>query len=253
MWRFVSWNVNGIRALEKKGFADTALGLQADILAVQETKARPEQLGQTLRDLPGYLSYWHSAERKGYSGVGVYVRQEPLNVTYGIGSPEHDAEGRAIVLEYPDFFFLNLYFPNAQPGLVRLDHKLAFNAAVFSLAERLRKERNVVLCGDFNVAHRPIDLANPEKNEGNPGYCPEERAWMNRFLEAGYVDTFRMFHEGPGHYTWWTYRFGARARNIGWRIDYFCVDAPGRNRIKDAAILKEVMGSDHCPISLCFE
>ena len=251
--RLVSWNVNGLRAVEKKGFLDIVGELDADILALQEIKAVPEQLPEQVLRLKGYHSYWNPAEKKGYAGVCVYSRLEPLSVQKGLGSEAHDGEGRVLILEFDDFFLVNVYFPNAQHGLTRLDYKLAFNQALLDALIELRERKSVVVCGDFNVAHKAIDLANPKSNEKNPGFTPEERAWMDRFIEMGFVDTFRKFNAEPEQYTWWSYRFNARARNIGWRIDYFCVDAGSQERVKDAGILKEVPGSDHCPVFLNFE
>ncbi|MEW6595002.1 MAG: exodeoxyribonuclease III [Thermodesulfobacteriota bacterium] len=252
--RFVSWNVNGLRAAADKGFAATVAELAPDILALQEVKALPEQLPESVRSIAGYTAYWAPAEKKGYAGVGVYVRQgyEPLAVRTGLGLAEYDAEGRVLTLEYPDFYFVNVYFPNAQHGLARLDYKLAFDAAFLAHAQGLASRKSTVICGDFNVAHREIDLANPKENEHNAGFTAEERAWMDGFLAAGFVDTFRMFEQGGGHYSWWSYRFNARARNIGWRIDYFCVDRNHAARVRNAAILNEVAGSDHCPVMLDF-
>lgn len=248
----ISWNVNGIRALEKKGFVRVVQMLDPDILAVQETKAHPRQLSPEIRQIPGYHSFWHSAVRPGYSGVAVYAKNEPLAVIEGIGVEEFDCEGRVITLEYDDFFLVNAYFPNAQHGLPRIDFKLAFNSALHRFVEDLAKQKSVVVCGDFNVAHKAIDLKNPKENEQNPGYSLPERQWMDEFIGAGYVDTFRVFNQEPEQYSWWSYRFNARARNIGWRIDYFCVDPSSRARIKDARILSDVMGSDHCPVTLVF-
>lgn len=250
--RFVSWNVNGIRAVEKKGFVETLLEIDPDILAIQETKAKPEQLSEALKNINGYTSYWFPAEKKGYSGVGIYAKEKPLNVLYGMGIAEHDQEGRVLTLEYKDFYFINIYFPNAQHGLTRLDYKLAFNNDFLKFANHLAKKKPVIVCGDFNVAHKEIDLANPKQNEKNAGFTLEERAWMDTFLAAGYVDTFRMFNQDPGQYSWWSYRFNARAKNIGWRIDYFCVDKGSSKRVTDAAILKDVMGSDHCPVLISY-
>jgi len=250
--RFVSWNVNGIRAVEKKGFVDLVQRLDADIFAIQETKAKPGQLSSELRQIPGYHAYWHSAVRPGYSGVAVYAKDEPRSVIEGVGVEEFDHEGRVITLEYDDFFLINAYFPNAQHGLPRIDFKLAFNRALHRFADGLAKKKSVVLCGDFNVAHKAIDLKNPKENEENPGYSLPERQWMDEFTGAGYVDTFRVFNQEPDQYSWWSYRFNARERNIGWRIDYFCVDPKSRPRIKDARILPEIMGSDHCPVVLVF-
>lgn len=251
--RLVSWNVNGLRAVEKKGFLEIVGELDADILALQEIKATPEQLPERLLRLEGYRSYWNPAEKKGYAGVCVYSRIEPLRAQKGLGSEMHDGEGRVLTLEFNDFFLVNVYFPNAQHGLTRLEYKLEFDRTLLDFLIGLRERKSVVVCGDFNVAHKPIDLANPKSNEKNPGFTPEERAWMDRFIEAGFIDTFRRFNAEPEQYTWWSYRFNARARNIGWRIDYFCVDAGSQQRVKDADILKEIPGSDHCPVSLYFE
>ncbi|MCJ7819238.1 MAG: exodeoxyribonuclease III, partial [Syntrophales bacterium] len=193
------------------------------------------------------------AERKGYSGVAVYSRIAPLKVLYGMNDPAFDGEGRVLTLEFADFFLINCYFPNAGEGLKRLDFKLAFNRALLEFARGLAAEKSVVLCGDYNVAHQEIDLKNPKSNERNAGFTPEERSWMDAFLAAGFVDTFRIFNNEPGHYTWWSYRFNARAKDIGWRIDYFCVDEKSRHRVQGAAILKDVMGSDHCPVRLDFK
>lgn len=251
-WRFLSWNVNGLRAAAEKGFAEIVAELAPDILALQEVKATPEQLPQSVRNIDGYTAYWAPAEKKGYAGVGVYVRREPLAVRYGLGIAEHDAEGRVLTLEYPDFFLVNAYFPNARHGLTRLDYKLRFNRDFLTYVQGVAAKKAVVVCGDFNVAHREIDLANPKQNEQNAGFSPEERAWMDAFLAAGFVDTFRLFHPEGEQYSWWSYRFNARARNIGWRIDYFCVDQKNAGRVKGAAILGTVMGSDHCPVALDF-
>lgn len=248
--RLVSWNVNGIRAAAKKGFGNVLADLAPDILAVQETKAHPEQLPKALTAIPGYTPFWHSAEKKGYSGVALYCRREPLEIFTGIGTPEFDREGRVITAEYTGFYLVNCYFPNAQHGLKRLDYKLAFDRALQEYAAALAQRKTVVICGDFNVAHKEIDLANPKSNVQNPGFTPEERAWMDAFIAAGFTDTFRMFNPNPGQYTWWSYRFNARARNIGWRIDYFCVDTNSRDRVRESVILPEIMGSDHCPILL---
>jgi exodeoxyribonuclease-3 len=251
--KLISWNVNGIRAILKKGFIDIIYELDADILCLQEIKALPEQLPESLRSLEGYEAYWHPAKRKGYAGVCTYTRIKPLNVTYGMDIPEHDQEGRVLTLEYEDFFLVNAYFPNAQHGLGRLDYKLAFNRDIHNFLDRLAEKKSVVICGDFNVAHRPIDLANPKQNEQNPGYSLPERQWMDTFTGTGYVDTFRKFNQEPEQYTWWSYRFNARGKNIGWRIDYFCVDPASEGRVKDAGILDNILGSDHCPVSLDFE
>lgn len=251
--KLISWNVNGIRAMEKKGFADIVVELDADILALQETKAHPDQLGDSLKNLPGYDSYWCSAEKKGYSGVALYTRLAPISVKNGIGIQELDQEGRVITAEFDHFYLINIYFPNSGDKLKRLNYKLAFNQALLSYSEELRSKKPVVLCGDFNVAHKPIDLKNPDNNRNNAGYTVEECNWMDSFIEAGYLDTFRIFNQEPEQYSWWSYRFNARARNIGWRIDYFCTDKESRARVLNGSILSDVMGSDHCPVHLEYQ
>lgn len=250
--KFVSWNVNGLRAALQKGFLDVFHELDADVFALQEIKASPEQLPEEVIKIDGYASYWYPAGKKGYSGTAVYTRREPQQVIYGLDNHAFDQEGRALTLEFDDFYLVNLYFPNAQPGLKRLDFRMEFNRAARRFMDLLAKEKSVVACGDFNVAHKPIDLANPKANEQNPGYSPRERAWMDEVIGAGYVDTFRKFNQEPGQYTWWTYRFKARSRNIGWRIDYFLVDPASGERVVRAAIHSNIDGSDHCPISLEF-
>ncbi len=250
---FISWNVNGLRAALKKGFLDTFHELDADVFALQEIKALPDQLPDEVKHIPGYHAFWYPARKKGYSGTAVLTRTEPVNVIYGLGEEAFDAEGRVLTLEFDDFFLINGYFPNAQAKLKRLEYKQMFNAAVLSFMDRLSQKKSVVLCGDLNVAHREIDLANPKANVKNPGFSPPERAWMDEVVHAGYVDTFRLFNREPEQYTWWSYRFNARANNIGWRIDYFVVDPGSRDRVLDAAIHDEVTGSDHCPVSLRFK
>jgi exodeoxyribonuclease-3 len=248
--KMISWNVNGLRALEKKGFLDLANELDADLLALQEIKAQPEQLSDLLLNLPGYHAYFHPAEKKGYSGVCTYSRIKPVSVISGLGNADFDREGRVLTLEFADFYFVNAYFPNAQPGLARMDFKLAFNRAIQVFCRELAGKKSVLICGDLNVAHKAIDLTNPKENEMNPGFTIEERQWLDGFVEAGFVDTFRLFTREPGHYTWWSYRFTARARNIGWRIDYFWVDEKSRQRVRNSTIRAEILGSDHCPIEL---
>lgn len=250
--KMVSWNVNGLRAALQKGFLDAFHELDADIFALQEIKALPDQLPDNVINIDGYLSYWYPAQKKGYAGTAVYTRQEPLQVIYGLDNHDFDHEGRALTLEFDDFFLVNVYFPNAQPGLKRLDFKMDFNRAVHNFMDRMAEKKSVVLCGDLNVAHKPIDLANPKSNEKNPGYSPEERFWMDEITGAGYVDTFRKFNQEPEQYTWWSYRFSARAKNIGWRIDYFLVDPASEDRVVGAAIHDDILGSDHCPVSLEF-
>jgi exodeoxyribonuclease-3 len=250
--KFISWNVNGIRALEKKGFVDILLGLDVDVIGLQETKAQPDQLSDSLKNIPGYRSYWHSAEKKGYSGVAFYSRIEPIRVNYGLGDEEFDCEGRVITLEFDSYYLINIYFPNAGDKLKRLDFKLRFDDKLLSYAQELERSKKVILCGDFNVAHKEIDLKNPKNNIKNAGYTPEERLWMDSFVSAGFIDTFRLFNKAPEQYSWWSYRFNARAKNVGWRIDYFCVSREAEKNVKDAAILNEILGSDHCPVELSY-
>jgi len=248
--QLMSWNVNGIRAVQKKGFIDIIQELDPDIFGLQETKAQPDQLDDELKQIPGYTSYWFSAQRKGYAGVAVYSKIPPLKVIEGMGKEEFDIEGRTLTLEFDDFYFVNAYYPNAQHELKRIDYKVAFNDAIRAYVNRLKRKKTVVLCGDYNVAHKAIDLKNPEANENNAGYSQAERDSMDRFIAAGYVDTFRMFNQEPDQYTWWSYRVNARARGIGWRIDYFCVDEKSRERVRDADIRQDIMGSDHCPVTM---
>ncbi|MDR0476400.1 MAG: exodeoxyribonuclease III [Desulfobulbaceae bacterium] len=250
--KFVSWNVNGIRAVEKKGFFEIVKSFDADIFAVQETKAQADQLSPELKNIAGYQSFWHSAERKGYSGVGIYSKERPISVREGIGVSEFDSEGRVLTLEFADFYFSSIYFPNSAEELKRLDFKIRFNEELRKFALNLAEKKSVVLCGDFNVAHKAIDLTYPERNRKFAGYTPQECAWMDRFLADGFVDTFRIFNQEAGQYTWWSFRSGARGKNIGWRIDYFCVDGKSRVRVLAAAIHPEIIGSDHCPVSLEF-
>lgn len=246
----MTWNVNGIRAVAKKGFVETLQELAPDIIGVQETKAQPDQLDDDLKNIPGYQSYWFSAERKGYAGVAVYSKLAPIAVTNGLGVEAFDVEGRTLTLEFETFYFVNCYYPNAQHELKRIEYKITFNDAIRRYCNRLKKIKTVVLCGDYNVAHKAIDLERPQANENNPGYSQPERDAMDTFIAAGYLDTFRLFNQDPGHYTWWSYRSQAREKDIGWRIDYFCVDKKSEARVLDAGICKEVMGSDHCPATM---
>ncbi|QQO07925.1 exodeoxyribonuclease III [Breznakiella homolactica] len=254
--RIISWNVNGIRAAEKKGFPAWIRDEDADIVCLQETKAHPGQLSpDLLRPADGsgkpYYSYWSSARKKGYSGVAVYSKTEPKDVQ-PLGIPEFDGEGRVLRADFGEFVLITAYFPNSQEAGVRLAYKLAFCDAILKLCDSIAAEkRHFVLCGDYNIAHTPIDLARPDENEGSAGYLPEERAWMDRFTGAGYIDTFRHFHPGEiGHYSWWSYRTRARERNEGWRIDYHCVDPAFLPRVRRAVIRPDVAGSDHCPVEL---
>jgi exodeoxyribonuclease-3 len=254
-----SWNVNGIRSVEKKGFLQWLAKAAPDVLCVQETKARPEQLQEGLlrpADEAGrpYFSYWASAKKAGYSGTAIYSLVKPLEVA-PLGEAEFDDEGRVLQAYYDGFVLICAYFPNSQEGGARLGYKLDFCAAIFARCNELvRQGQHVVICGDYNIAHTAIDLAHPKENEGNPGYLPEERAWMDAFTAGGYADTFRRQHPGEtGCYSWWSYRTAARERNIGWRIDYHCVDEAFLPRVKSTAILAGVAGSDHCPIELVLE
>lgn len=250
--KVISWNVNGMRSVLKNGFREWFAEVQPDILCLQETRALPEDLADEDRAPKGYLSLWNPAEKKGYSGTGTFIKtkHEPLSVST-LGIPEFDSEGRLQVLEFKDFTILNGYWPNSQDKRTRLAYKLAFVDAITKHANKLVKKRqHVVLCGDLNIAHTEIDLARPKDNENTPGYYIEEREAMAKFLKAGYVDTFRHHCQEPGHYSWWSYRTNARARNIGWRIDYHCVDSEFIPRVKKAWIMNEVMGSDHCPVAI---
>lgn len=248
--RIISWNVNGVRAAQKKGLMDYVSESDADIFCIQETKAQRDQLTREVYAPVGYESFWHSAKRKGYSGTAVWAKKSPDSVET-LGVDEFDDEGRMQVLHFGDLVLLNGYFPNSQPEGVRLDYKLGFNRAVKERGDALVKAgKTVVVTGDFNVSHKPIDLARPKENEKNPGYLPEERAWMDSFIDGGWTDTFRMFEEGPEHYTWWSYRGGARGRNVGWRLDYFCINDSHARRVEASLIHSEVTGSDHCPVEL---
>jgi exodeoxyribonuclease-3 len=257
MVQIFSWNVNGIRAAEKKGFVPWLLSSGADVVCVQETKARPEQLppGLTQPRAGGvaYKSYWASARRPGYSGAAIFCRAEPDDVFF-LGVPAFDDEGRVVAARFGELVVVSAYFPNSQEAGARLGYKLAFCEAILRFCDGLvSRGQNVVLSGDYNIAHKPIDLKNPASNEGNPGYLPEERAWMDAFTGSGWVDTFRHFCKEEGRYTWWSYRFHAREKNVGWRIDYQCVNAGLLPRVLSSAIHAETPGSDHCPVSLAVE
>jgi exodeoxyribonuclease-3 len=252
--KLVSWNVNGIRAAWRKGFPEFVAAQDPDVLCIQETKIQEEQLTAELRDLAGYRSYWSMAERKGYSGVATYTKPAPLRVGVTFGSPALDTEGRVLHTEYEDFHLFNGYFPNSGMGPERLAHKMKFYDEFLSLTERLRKDgKGVIVCGDVNTAHTEIDIARPKENERSPGFLPVEREWVDKLVSHGYHDTFRIFVAEPGHYTWWDMKTNGRARNIGWRIDYFFVSDELRHRIKAAGIMPVVHGSDHCPITLEIE
>ncbi|MBU6374905.1 MAG: exodeoxyribonuclease III [Bdellovibrionales bacterium] len=251
--RVISWNVNGVRAVAEKGFLKWLQAQKADIVCLQETKASEDQLDLFLRNPQGYQSYWHSAEKAGYSGTAIYTRAEPHDVIEGLGLAEFDKEGRVLQMDFGDFRLINAYFPNSQRDHARLEYKLDFCKAMLKHTESLRKKgKQVILCGDFNIAHHEIDLRNPKENQNNAGFLPKERAWLDKFESAGYVDTFRRFTKDPGHYTWWSYRPGVRARNIGWRLDYFWVCEEFSARLTSAYHQPEVLGSDHCPVVLEF-
>lgn len=246
--RFISWNVNGLRACVKKGFEETFHALDADFFCLQETKL---QSGQITLDLPGYKQFWCCAEKKGYSGTAIFTKHTPLSVTYNLGIPEHDTEGRVITLEYPEFFLVCVYTPNAQDGLRRLDYRMQWDDDFRAHIQTLDRMKPVVVCGDMNVAHEEIDLKNPKPNMGNPGFSNEEREKFTQLLATGMTDTFRfLYPDLAGAYSWWSYRFNARANNAGWRIDYFLCSDRLRERIEKAYICPEITGSDHCPVGL---
>lgn len=246
--KFVSWNVNGLRACVKKGFLDYFKSVDADIFSVQETKL---QEGQIELDLEGYNQYWNYAVKKGYSGVAVFTKIKPINVTYGLGIEEHDQEGRVITLEFDKFYFINVYTPNSQTKLARLDYRMTWEDAFREYIMELDKVKPVIICGDLNVAHQEIDLKNPKTNRMNAGFSDEERAKMTVLLNSGFIDSFRYFYPDKTEiYSWWSYRFNARANNAGWRIDYFIVSEKLKDMLVDAEIHTEVLGSDHCPVVL---
>ncbi|NQZ56702.1 MAG: exodeoxyribonuclease III [Lentisphaeraceae bacterium] len=251
--KLISWNVNGIRAVEKKGFVEEMLSWDADVICLQETKAHKEQLSDNLLNIEGYKSWWHSGVKKGYSSTAIYSRLEPIAIHEGLGIEEFDNEGRVIIAEFEDFYIINCYFPNAQAEIKRIDYRLAFGDALIEQLNTRFADKTRLICGDYNVCHKPIDLARPKQNEGKPGYSMEERQWMDKLIGIGYHDTFRMFNQEPDQYSWWSYRGGARGRNVGWRLDYFCVDSASKDKIVDAGIMQEVMGSDHCPVSIILE
>jgi exodeoxyribonuclease-3 len=245
-----SWNVNGIRSVLQKGFLEWLDREQPDVVCLQESRALPDDLTDAQRSPKGYMSYWMPGEKKGYSGTAVYTRREPRSVT-PLGTAQFDSEGRVQIIEYREFTVVNCYFPNSQPERKRLAYKLDFVKVVKRKCNALvKKGHNLVICGDYNSAHTEIDLARPKQNEDNPGYYPEERTAMSAFLEGGYVDTFRHFCPEPGHYSWWSFRGNARTKNVGWRIDYHCINQDFLPRIKRAAILHNVTGSDHCPVAV---
>lgn len=248
MMKFISWNVNGLRACVKKGFLDFFNEVDADFFCVQETKL---QEGQINLELEGYYQYWNYAVKKGYSGTAIFTKHEPINVTYGIGIEEHDQEGRVITLEYPNFYLITVYTPNSQNELARLDYRMQWEEDFRAYLVKLDENKPVIVCGDLNVAHQQIDLKNPKTNTKNPGFTPDERNQMTHLLNAGFTDTFRYFYPTKEDcYSWWSYRANARAKNVGWRIDYFLTSNRLSTELKDATIYAEILGSDHCPVGL---
>lgn len=246
--KFVSWNVNGLRACVNKGFKEFFETIDADIFAIQETKMQPDQLDIAF---DGYTSYWNSAIKKGYSGVAVFTKHKPLSVAYGIQQEKHDQEGRVLTLEYDDFYFVTCYTPNSQRELTRLNYRMEWEDAFQAYICELKKQKSVIVCGDLNVAVEEIDLKNPKNNRNNAGFTDEERARMRELLASGWIDTFRYFYPTEtGCYSWWSYMFQARAKNAGWRIDYFLVSDDLKTKLKDANICSDIFGSDHCPIVL---
>ena len=250
--RLLRWPVHGIRAVAKKGFMDSFSTFDADVVCLQETKAMPDQVPKEIKNIPGYISYYHSAERKGYSGTAVYTRRPPISVEYGLGDERFDNEGRTICLQFDGFYLYNIYFPNGGQGPERLKYKLDFYTCFLEkIKTHFEKEEHVIVCGDVNTAHKEIDLSNPKANSKVSGFLPEEREYIDRFLQAGLVDTYRtLYPDRTEEYTWWSYKTFARDRNVGWRIDYFLTDEMLAERVLDTGMLSNVMGSDHCPIYL---
>ena len=244
--KFISWNVNGIRAVLKKGFMEFLAEQNPDIICLQETKAHKEQVDINLDDYP--YSYWNSAVKKGYSGTAIFSKKEPLNIIYDIGIEEHDQEGRVITAEFEDYYLVTVYTPNSKRELLRLEYRQQWDIDFLKFVKELEKKKPVIFCGDLNVAHKEIDLKNPKTNRRNPGFTDEERASFDNIESAGFIDTFREFNVEGGHYTWWSYMFQARTKDIGWRIDYFCISESLKPQLKDAYILKDVLGSDHAPV-----
>ena len=255
MINLYSWNVNGVRAAQKKGFLDWLAEASPDILSIQETKAHPDQLDEELRQPEGYHTFWASAEKKGYSGVALYSKKEPNHMQIGLGIEEYDREGRTIVAEYDDFVFIGAYFPNGSRGHHRVPYKMAYKAAFLQLCNDLQAQgKPVIFCGDVNTSHQEIDLARPKQNQKTTGFLPEERVWLDEVVTQGYLDTYRtLYPEQEGAYSWWSYIGGARGRNVGWRLDYFFASPDLRDKIVEAKIHADVLGSDHCPVSLTLD
>ena len=249
--KFISWNVNGIRACLEKGFMDFFRRIDADVFCIQETKAQPDQVQL---NTPGYEQYWNSAVKKGYSGTLVFSKIKPIGVVNNLGITKHDQEGRVIAVEFQQYYLVNVYTPNSQRELVRLDYRTnEWDTAFIDYVKTLEKSKPVIICGDLNVAHKPIDLTHPKANERNAGYTIEERTSFDRYIQSGFIDTFREFTKEGGHYTWWSYMGRAREKNVGWRIDYFLISGSLRPSLKTSRILPEIMGSDHCPIEMIIE
>lgn len=246
--KLISWNVNGLRAVLRKNFLEFLAGEQPDILCLQETKAGPDDVEQLWPAT--YVTHWNCAQKKGYSGTSIFTRTPPLKVTCGIGKAKHDGEGRVLTAEFPGFFLVNVYVPNSQRELTRLAYRQQWDRAFLGYLKQLEEEKPVIFCGDLNVAHTELDLANPKANVCNHGFTPEERSGFTALIKGGFIDCFREFEKGGGHYTWWSPRPGVRAKNIGWRIDYFLISAALRPRLKNAFIRREVLGSDHCPVGI---
>lgn len=247
--KIISYNVNGIRAALKKGFADWLQEENPDIICLQETKANEDQVETNLISDLGYHLYWFSAEKKGYSGVAIFTKQKPDKVVYGIGIEKYDFEGRTIRADFGDFTLINSYFPSGTTGTIRQDYKMEYLSDVQKYVDELKKERqNIILCGDYNICHKAIDISKPEKKKGVSGFLPEEREWVTNFIESGFIDTFRMFDDSAEKYSWWSYRSGARGKNLGWRLDYHMATESLRDKITDAKILANIVHSDHCPI-----
>ncbi len=252
--RLLSWNVNGFRAVMRKGFMDWFRRELPDVLCLQETRISPENVPSEVKNFPGYFVHFVAAERRGYSGVALFSRRKPLELSTGFGIRRFDSEGRMQIAKYPEFTLFNVYFPNGKRSPERLQYKLDFYETFLAYVKSLRERgESIVVCGDFNTAHREIDLARPKENANVSGFLPEEREWIDRFISAGFVDTFRVFNQEPGNYTWWDYKSRARERNVGWRIDYFFISEDLLPHLKDAFIMSEVMGSDHCPVGIVLE
>ncbi|MFC1569755.1 exodeoxyribonuclease III [bacterium] len=250
-YRILSWNVNGLRAVWKKGFLEWLYQESPDILCLQETKAQPEQLSEDVLNIAGYKSFFSSAERKGYSGVALYSKQKPKQIHLGLGIERFDIEGRTIIAEFDNFTLFNIYYPNGKASDERLQYKMDFYQTFLEVADAYKsKGHSIIICGDVNTAHKPMDLTRPKENETSSGFLPEERAWIDTFLSHGYLDTFRLYNNEGGNYSWWDYKTRARERNVGWRIDYFFISDDLKSNIQSAFILSEVMGSDHCPVGI---